>query len=344
MRSSIRLKILLIVTSEDSIKLFRTILESIQSEVTIIRNGEIAIQRAYEFEPDLIICQNEMRDLNGFQVFNQLKNRIVKKGIPFFLYMDKFNKEDVLIGLEMGMDNFIISPVESSTLLNKIENQFQKSNESRLFNNQKFEMYFESTPVAKFILKNNRLIKTNNAFRRLFNISESLQQQPLISEIFNFSENYSNELHFRKCMNGLVQSCYLKNVSAVQLKDILFDVHFCNCESSAQGDIMADVVPADMFNQAGFRLNDKIMENKRNFVHTTDKKSEIDFTSREQEILAFSAQGLPIKQIAATLNVSNRTVEKHRANIMKKTGSNNIIEAIVFARKNNLLHLKTQLV
>jgi len=186
MKNSTRQKVLLILTSEDETRLFRNILESINCEVTVIRNGEFAIQRAYEYQPELIICQNEVNDFNGFQLYNQLKNRLLKKGIPFFLYMDQFNKDDVLIGLEMGIDNFIVSPVESSTLVNKIEHQFQKVNELRIFDKQKFEMYFESTPVAKFTVKNNRLIKANSAFRRLFNISEVLVQLPLISEIFDF--------------------------------------------------------------------------------------------------------------------------------------------------------------
>jgi len=333
MKNSARQKVLLVLTSEDEIRLFRAILETVNCEVTVIRNGEMAIQRTAEYQPDLIICENEMEDINGFQVFNQLKKYLVKKGIPFFLYMDHFNKDDILIGLEMGMDNFVIAPVESSTLLNKIENHFQKINESRLFDKNKFDIYFESTPVAKFTVRNNRLEKTNKAFRDLFNLSDNGASSPLVTEIFDFSDN--NELYYRKCMNGLMQHCYLKNVRSIQPNENLFDINFCNCENSDRGAIMADVVPANMFKRKVDYHNQSTGNSGTSGANGNVQIEPVSFTIREQEILKLSAQGLPIKQIAAILNVSNRTVEKHRANIMKKTGSNNIIEAIVVARANN---------
>ncbi len=344
MKNTTKQKVLLILTSEDEARFFRTILESVNCEVTTIRNGEVAIQRAAEYQPDLIICENDMGDINGFQIFNQLKKYLLKNGIPFFLYMDHFDKDDILIGLEMGMDNFVMAPVESTTLLHKIENHFQKINESRLFDKRKFDIYFESTPVSKFTVRNNRLEKVNKAFRKLFDLSENEAQLPLVTGIFDFSDNYNNELVYRKCMNGLVQNCYLKNIRSVQQTGLLFNIHFCNYENSEQGAIMADVVPANMFKHNGQSGDYHVTDSKSVSSGNGHDKQPVSFTIREQEILKYSAQGLPIKQIAAILNVSNRTVEKHRANIMKKTGSNNIIEAIVFAQTNNFFKPQIELV
>ncbi len=60
------------------------------------------------------------------------------------------------------------------------------------------------------------------------------------------------------------------------------------------------------------------------------------FTKRENEVLRLSCMGLPIKQISNKLNISNRTVEKHRSNLMEKTGSRNLIEVIAYTYKNAL--------
>ncbi len=46
----------------------------------------------------------------------------------------------------------------------------------------------------------------------------------------------------------------------------------------------------------------------------------VPLTEREQEIARLVAAGQMSKEIAATLNLSVRTVEKHRANIMEKVG------------------------
>jgi DNA-binding NarL/FixJ family response regulator len=49
-------------------------------------------------------------------------------------------------------------------------------------------------------------------------------------------------------------------------------------------------------------------------------KLEVPLTEREQEIARMVAAGQMSKEIAAKLNLSVRTVEKHRANIMEKVG------------------------
>ncbi len=47
-------------------------------------------------------------------------------------------------------------------------------------------------------------------------------------------------------------------------------------------------------------------------------------TSRQREILGLILDGHPNKNIAADLGISQRTVENHRAEIMKKTGSKSL--------------------
>jgi DNA-binding NarL/FixJ family response regulator len=47
-------------------------------------------------------------------------------------------------------------------------------------------------------------------------------------------------------------------------------------------------------------------------------------TERERQVLALVAEGLPTKQIAAELEISARTVETHRANIMRKLDARSV--------------------
>ena len=51
-----------------------------------------------------------------------------------------------------------------------------------------------------------------------------------------------------------------------------------------------------------------------------------DLTEREKEIMQFVVAGQTSKEIAEHLGLSTRTVENHRANLMYKTGSSNVIE------------------
>jgi two-component system response regulator FixJ len=59
-------------------------------------------------------------------------------------------------------------------------------------------------------------------------------------------------------------------------------------------------------------------------------------TPREREVLDGLAKGLPNKSIGYDLNISPRTVEIHRANLMTKLGVRSLSEAlrIAFAAEN----------
>lgn len=67
----------------------------------------------------------------------------------------------------------------------------------------------------------------------------------------------------------------------------------------------------------------------------TDKNK--DLTPREVEITKLIAKEYSTKQIADILFISERTVETHRKNILKKTGTNNVVGLVRYAYKNNLV-------
>ncbi len=60
-------------------------------------------------------------------------------------------------------------------------------------------------------------------------------------------------------------------------------------------------------------------------------------TDREREILKLIAKEYTNKQMAEELFISERTVETHRKNIFRKTGTNNLVGLIKFAYANNLI-------
>lgn len=60
-------------------------------------------------------------------------------------------------------------------------------------------------------------------------------------------------------------------------------------------------------------------------------------TGREREILKLIAKEYTNRNIAEELFISERTVETHRKNIFRKTGTNSIVGLIKFAYANNLI-------
>ena len=62
-------------------------------------------------------------------------------------------------------------------------------------------------------------------------------------------------------------------------------------------------------------------------------------SEREVEILVGICQGLSTQEIADKLYISKRTVDKHRANILEKSGSKNTASLVVYAIKHGLVEI-----
>ncbi|QAT43117.1 response regulator [Aminipila luticellarii] len=70
-----------------------------------------------------------------------------------------------------------------------------------------------------------------------------------------------------------------------------------------------------------------------------NEKSNKELSGREREVLKLLAEGFSNKEIADFLMISVKTVETHRANIMRKHNFKNITELVLYAARNHLIEL-----
>ena len=80
-------------------------------------------------------------------------------------------------------------------------------------------------------------------------------------------------------------------------------------------------------------LTKKITTQKEN------KKEIVRFTDREMEILQLIVEGLTTAQIAKKLSISKRTVDGHKAHMISKTQSHNVLNLLIYGIKNHLVEL-----
>lgn len=64
-----------------------------------------------------------------------------------------------------------------------------------------------------------------------------------------------------------------------------------------------------------------------------------DLSERETEVLFQICKGLSNLEIADVLNISKRTVDKHRENILSKSGSKNTAGLVIYAIKNGVVEV-----
>lgn len=77
-----------------------------------------------------------------------------------------------------------------------------------------------------------------------------------------------------------------------------------------------------------------LYQNKK--IETKQKVIE-QFTDREKQILQLICQGLNNEQIADTIHLSPKTIEKHKSSLFQKTQTLNTVNLVIYAFKNQLV-------
>jgi class 3 adenylate cyclase len=89
-------------------------------EVEIARNGREALDRAYQLRPDLILLDVMMPEIDGIEVTRRLKADVTMRAIPILLLTAKASRDDVVIGLDAGGDDYITKPFDQTTLVARV--------------------------------------------------------------------------------------------------------------------------------------------------------------------------------------------------------------------------------
>jgi DNA-binding CsgD family transcriptional regulator len=62
-------------------------------------------------------------------------------------------------------------------------------------------------------------------------------------------------------------------------------------------------------------------------------------TPREREIVQLLAEGKSTKEVAVALGLSVKTAETHRSNIMRKLELHSVSDLVLYAVRNNIVHV-----
>lgn len=87
----------------------------------------------------------------------------------------------------------------------------------------------------------------------------------------------------------------------------------------------------------GIYFSDEVLEELRRTDNRKKQQQQVNLTDREKEIIALIEKEYSNKMIAEKLFISERTVETHRKNIFRKTGTNSVIGLIKYAYEQKII-------
>jgi DNA-binding response OmpR family regulator len=97
-------------------------LERAGYEVTVAHDGEEALAKVAESQPDVIILDVMMPKLHGFEVLRRLKDDPKTEPIPVIMLTAKSESEDALQGYDSGAQWYLSKPFEPDVLLAYVRN------------------------------------------------------------------------------------------------------------------------------------------------------------------------------------------------------------------------------
>ena len=90
-------------------------------DVITANNGEMAIEKAREERPHLIVLDIMMPVLDGYETLRRLKADASTKDIPVILLTAKGRAVDKRLGFDAGATDYIVKPFSPSRLIERIE-------------------------------------------------------------------------------------------------------------------------------------------------------------------------------------------------------------------------------
>ena len=101
-------KILLVDDDRLMVKMYQGKFEDDGYEVAVATNGELGIDKALEFKPDLILLDIMMPKVNGLEMIKRIKEKETTKKIPVILLTNVGSEEDAKHGLSLGAVAYLV--------------------------------------------------------------------------------------------------------------------------------------------------------------------------------------------------------------------------------------------
>ncbi|WP_339654975.1 response regulator [uncultured Maribacter sp.] len=89
-------------------------------------NGKIGLDLAIKTKPDLIISDILMPELNGFEMFRELKSNHETSTIPLIFLSAKADKKDIREGMNLGAEDYLPKPLNVDDLVAAVDVKIQK--------------------------------------------------------------------------------------------------------------------------------------------------------------------------------------------------------------------------
>jgi DNA-binding NarL/FixJ family response regulator len=123
-------KILIIEDEPEMRRNLATILRLEHYTPLTAENGRAGVALARQEQPELILCDVMMPELDGYGVLKALRENPATEATPFIFLTAKGEKPDIRAGMNLGADDYLTKPVAKADLLNAIASRLKRAGQA----------------------------------------------------------------------------------------------------------------------------------------------------------------------------------------------------------------------
>jgi len=114
-------KILIVDDDLDTLRLVGLMLQRQGYQISAATNGQQGLDKAFEEDPDLILLDVMMPDMDGYEVTRRLRRNPFTANTPILMFTAKTQLDDKVVGFEVGANDYLTKPTHPSELQARVK-------------------------------------------------------------------------------------------------------------------------------------------------------------------------------------------------------------------------------
>ena len=262
--------------------------------VLVANNGKAAIERAEAAQPDIILLDAMMPEMDGFEVCRKLKSNIKTSHIPVIFMTGLTESEHVVAAFQAGGTDYVTKPVRTNEVLARISAHLQTS---RQMHQARGALDAFGQAAISITPQNGRIVwQTPLARQWLQNYFFTANEVSELSDLITPSP-----------VLNWIDTAYQADASGKSLQALTI----------IQNSKRLTFSPADLSSDEQWII---ILREESDAAQIEALMVTFKLTKRDSEVLYWAIKGKTSRDIGDILSASPRTINKHLEHVFVKLG------------------------
>ena len=218
-----KIRVAVIEDNQINIDLIRYQLQVEGFEIIIEKTGAEGLKMIKDQEPDLILLDIGLPDIDGFELCKVLRSDEKTKNYPIIMLTARVEDSDRIEGLKLGADDYITKPYNAEELILRIRNLLKRTNkykESGSFlkikdlsidfnkrevkiNKKTISLTFSEYKILTMLVENSgKIVNKKEINKIIFNISEDVDSRTVDTHIHSLRKKIDSS----SCLINTIRS------------------------------------------------------------------------------------------------------------------------------------------